>query len=72
MCDIKDGLDKWAGLDFMSDRINDEGEVVEKYHDSMKEDMEVKKRKRQEENQQGAEKERKQWEKEQGLSKNAT
>jgi len=52
VCDIKDGVDKWAGLDFMSDQINDEGEVVEKYHDSMKEDMEVKKRKRQEENQQ--------------------
>jgi len=72
VCDIKDGLDKWAGLDFMSDRINDEGQVVEKYHDSMEEDMEVKKRKRQEENQQGSEKERKKWEKEQGPSGNAT
>jgi hypothetical protein len=57
VCDIKDGLGKWAGLDFMSDRINDEGQVVEKYHDSMKEDMEAKKRKRREESQQGAQKE---------------
>ena len=72
MCDIKDGLDKWAGLDFMSDRVNDEGQVVEKYHDSMKEDMKAKKRKRQEENQQGGQKERKKWEKEQGPFGNAT
>ena len=72
VCDIKDGLDKWAGLDFMSDRINDEGQVIEKYHDNMKEDMEAKKTKRQEENQQGAQKERKKWEKEQGPSGNAT
>lgn len=71
VCDIKDGLDKWAGLDFMSDRINDEGQVVEKYHDSMKEDMETKKRKRQEENQQGAQKEQRKWEKEKGPSGNA-
>jgi hypothetical protein len=54
VCDIKDGLDKWAGLDFMSDKVNDEGEVIEKYHDRMKEDMEGKKRKRQEKSQQVA------------------
>jgi hypothetical protein len=72
VCDIKDRLDKWAGLDFMSDRVNDEGQVIEKYHDGMKEDMEAKKRKRQEENQQGGQKERKKWEKEQGPFGNAT
>jgi hypothetical protein len=72
VCDIKDGLDKWVGLDFMSDRVNDEGQVIEKYHDSMKEDMEAKKRKRQEENQQVAQKEQKTWEKEQGPSGDAT
>jgi hypothetical protein len=56
----------------MSDKINDEGEVVEKYHEGMKEEMEEKKRKRQEENQREAKKEQKIWEREQGRSGNAT
>lgn len=72
VCDVKDGLDKWAGLDFMSDKINDEGEVVEKYHEGMKKDMEAKKMRRQEQNQQRSNEEQKKWEKEQGQSGNAT
>ena len=70
VCDVKDGLDKWAGMDFMSDRINDDGDVAEKYHDNMKEDMREKKRKRQEDNQEEAKKQQKKWEKEQGKSGN--
>jgi len=54
--DLKDGIDKWSGLDFMSDKLDDEGNVVEKYDESMKKDMEAKKEKRQHESQDHANK----------------
>ena len=72
VCDVKDGLDKWAGLDFSSDRLGDEGEVVEEFEEGMKEKMGEKKRKRQEKNQETAQKEQKKWEKEQGKSGNGS
>jgi len=66
VCDVKDGHDKWSGLDYMSDQIDDDGNVIQKYHEGMKEEMETKKRKRQEHNQEDAKSHKKKWEKEQG------
>ena len=59
VCDIKDGVDKWSGLDFQSDKLDDEGNVIEEYHEDMKKDSSEKKRKRQSDSQTQAKKEAK-------------
>jgi len=60
VCDIKDGIDKWSGLDYNSDKVDEDGNVIEKHHEGMKEEMEAKnKRKRQSSSQNDAKKEQK-------------
>ena len=66
VCDVKDGLDKWTGIDYSSDLIDDEGQLVERFEEGMKEGLQEKKRKRQEGSQREAVGERKRWEREQG------
>lgn len=65
VCDLKDGVEKWTGLDFASDKLDDNGKVIEKYNDNMKDEAQEKKRKRTSDSQKQAKKEQKQHEEEQ-------